>query len=140
MSMQSKLTMIEPTNQNLSIRTQCSLLGLNRSNLYYQPSVESDENLHLMKLLDEEYTRYPFKGVLKMQMYLKDLGYQVNPKRVRRLLRTMGIMAVYPKKNLSNSSRRSLREAPFILGDCVLGMQIWRGGLGCFSKGSVRIY
>lgn len=126
MSMQSKLTMIEHSHPSLSIRKQCSLLGLHRSNLYYQPSVESDENLHLMKLLDEEYTRYPFKGVLKMQMYLKDLGYQVNPKRVRRLLRTMGIMAVYPKKNLSKSHPEH-KKYPYLLKDLAITKpnQVW---------------
>jgi putative transposase len=84
-----------------SLRQQCELLGLNRSGLYYRPAGESDENLGLMRLLDEQYTRTPCYGVLRMVAYLRSLGHEVNPKRVRRLLRTMGLEAVYQKPNTS---------------------------------------
>ena len=90
-----------PQDGVLSLRGQCSLLGLNRSGLYYQPTSESQENLSLMRLLDEQYTRTPFYGVLRMVAYLAALGHEVNPKRVRRLLRTMGLEAVYQKPNTS---------------------------------------
>jgi putative transposase len=76
-------------------------LEINRSNLYYQPTGETAENLYLMRLLDEQYTKTPFYGVLKMTEFLRSLGYSVNPKRVRRLLRTMGLEAIYQKPNLS---------------------------------------
>ncbi len=79
--------MIAREHSELSIRRQCELLDLNRSNLYYHPKQEDDYNLMLMRLLDEEYTRHPFKGVLRMVEFLKELGHPVNPKRVRRLLR-----------------------------------------------------
>lgn len=85
----------------LSVRRQCVLLGLNRSSLYYQPAGESDYNLMLMRELDEQYTRTPFYGVVKMTKHLHLLGHEVNEKRVRRLLRKMGLEAVYPKPNLS---------------------------------------
>jgi len=85
----------------LSVRRQCELLGLNRSSLYYLPTGESDFNLLLMNKLDEQYTRTPFYGVCKMTEYLCQLGHEVNEKRVRRLLRKMGLEAVYPKPNLS---------------------------------------
>ena len=84
-----------------SLRQQCALLGLNRSGLYYRPTAESDENLALMRLLDEQYTRTPCYGVLRMAAYLRSLGHEVNPKRVRRLLRTMGLEAVYQKPGTS---------------------------------------
>ena len=84
-----------------SLRRQCELLGLNRSGLYYRPTAESDENLALMRLLDEQYTRTPCYGVLRMAAYLRSLGHDVNPKRVRRLLRTMGLEAVYQKPDTS---------------------------------------
>jgi putative transposase len=84
-----------------SLRQQCELLGLNRSGLYYRPTAESDENLALMRLLDEQYTRTPCYGVLRMAAYLRSLGHEVNPKRVRRLLRTMGLEAVYQKPGTS---------------------------------------
>ena len=102
MSMQDKKAMIMSESTGLSMRRKCELLDFNRSNFYYQICEETAYNLLLMKLLDEEYTRHPCKGVLKMVKYLAELGYFVNHKRVRRLLRHMGLMAIYPKrKNLS---------------------------------------
>jgi len=84
-----------------SVRRQCALLGLNRSGLYCRPVGESAENLALMRLLDAQYTRTPCYGVLRMAAYLRSLGHEVNPKRVRRLLRTMGLEAVYQKPGTS---------------------------------------
>jgi putative transposase len=83
------------------VARQCQLAGLSRSSLYYEPQGESALNLKLMRLLDEQYTRTPFYGVLKMTDALNKQGYAVNPKRVRRLLRQMGLEAIYPKPNLS---------------------------------------
>jgi len=85
----------------LSIVRQCRLTGLSRSGLYYEPRGESELNLELMRLLDEQYRRTPFFGVIKMTDALSKRGYTVNPKRVRRLLRQMGLEAIYPKPNLS---------------------------------------
>ena len=70
---------------DLSIRRQCELLGVNRAGLYYQPLGESEENLRLMRLLDEQYTRTPFYGRRRMRAWLRDQGYEVNPKRVAML-------------------------------------------------------
>jgi putative transposase len=80
---------------------QCQLTGLSRSGLYYEPRGESALNLELMRLLDEQYTRTPFFGVPKMTDALRKQGYAVNPKRVRRLLRQMGLEAIYSKPRLS---------------------------------------
>lgn len=85
----------------LSIRAQCKLIGLHKSALYYQPVAETEENLRIMRLLDERYLNYPTEGVLQLQDYLRVEGYQVNHKRVRRLLRKMGLMAIFPRPNLS---------------------------------------
>ena len=93
--------LIDSQDKELSIRRQCELLALNRSSLYYRPTGESDLNLQLMNMLDEQYTRTPFYGVCKMTEYLRQSGHEVNEKRVRRLLRKMGLEAVYPKPNLS---------------------------------------
>lgn len=87
---------------------------MNRSGLYYQSGEESGENLHLMRLLDEQYTRCPFYGVLRMTAWLHQQGYAVNEKRVRRLLRQMGLMAVYPKPRLSQPSAGAQRY-PYLL-------------------------
>lgn len=88
-------------NEQISIRRQCELLGVNRSNIYYKAALETKENLYLMRLMDEYFLEHPTYGVLQMQDYLLGLGFSVNHKRVRRLLREMGIMAIYPKRNLS---------------------------------------
>jgi putative transposase len=96
--------MVEIQNPHISQRRQCQLLGLNRAALYYQALEESPQNLQLMRLLDEQYTRHPFYGVLKMTQWLQGQHYEVNPKRVRRLLRKMGLMALYPKPNLSRAA------------------------------------
>ncbi len=76
---------------------QCELLGLARSSWYYQPVGESAETLELLRLLDEQYTRTPFYGVRRMTAWLRTRGHPVNVKRVRRLLRLLGVEAIYPK-------------------------------------------
>ena len=68
----------------LSVRRQCELLGLNRSTLYYEPATETPENLGLMRLIDEEYTRHPFYGSRRMAVWLKkEKRHEVNRKRDR---------------------------------------------------------
>ena len=89
--------MIEMGHPELSVRRQCALLGLSRAGLYYQAIGEGPENIRLMRLLDEAYTHWPFYGVRKMTAYLRQGGEGVNPKRVRRLMRKMGIAALGPK-------------------------------------------
>jgi putative transposase len=100
-SLELRRSWIHPHHQQLSVRRQCQLLGLAAASYYYQAEPESVENLHYMRWLDEEYTRYPFYGVRKMTFELQQQGHAVGPKRVRRLLRTMGLMAVYAKPRLS---------------------------------------
>jgi putative transposase len=77
------------------------LIGLSRAGLYYKERGESAENRAVMRLLDEQYTRTPFYGVERMTAWLRVQGYEVNEKRIRRLLRKMGLEAVYPKPSLS---------------------------------------
>jgi putative transposase len=89
-------------HEQISLRRQCELLGLSRAGLYYKERGESAENLQLMRRLDEQYTCTPFYGVERMTAWLRQLGYEVNQKRVRRLLREMGLEAVYPKPRLSD--------------------------------------
>jgi putative transposase len=86
----------------LSLRRQCELIGLNRSSYYYQPATESSLNLTLMRLIDEQYLRTPFYGYPKMTAYLRQVKkYQVNPKRVYRLMQLMGLRAVAPRPRTS---------------------------------------
>ena len=80
---------------------QCELLGISRASLYYQPVEPSAEELTLLRLLDEQYLKTPFYGSRRMVAYLAQQGYQVNRKRVQRLMRQLGLQAVYPKPKLS---------------------------------------
>jgi putative transposase len=88
-------------DHKLSISRKCELLEVPRSSFYYDEQPESQENLHLMELMDKRHLDHPTHGVLQMQDYLFLLGFMVNHKRVRRLLRKMGVMARYPRRNLS---------------------------------------
>jgi putative transposase len=92
---------VDREHPEISIRRQCQLLGINRSGLYYRPLGESEENLTLMRLIDEEYTRHPFYGSRRMAQWLCMHGHRVGRNRVRRLMRLMEIQAVYPKPKLS---------------------------------------
>lgn len=90
--------MIGKTNTKLSIRRQCDLLGVNRSRLYYVSMPISLVNLSLMNRIDEEFTAHPFTGVDRMVEIIRHQdGLVVNHKRIRRLMRQMGLMAIYPK-------------------------------------------
>lgn len=100
MTFEQRQKLVEPNNKISKLR-QCELLNLNRSSLYYRPKGISDYNIELMNLLDEQYTQTPFYGVIKMTKHLHSLGHCVNEKRIRRLLRLMGLEAIYPKPNLS---------------------------------------
>jgi serine/threonine protein kinase len=92
--------LIEPCHAELSVR-QSELQGLNRSTLYYEPAVETPENLALMQLIDEEYTRHPFKGSRRIAVWLSEqTGREMNRKRVQRLMGVMGLEAVYPKPDV----------------------------------------
>ncbi len=93
--------LVDRDHADISVRRQCELLGVNRSGLYYEPAGETKENLALMRLLDEQYTRAPFYGSRRMTEWLITQGYEVNRKRVSRLMALMGIEAVYPKPKLS---------------------------------------
>jgi putative transposase len=93
--------LVKRGHPDLSVRRQCELLGVNRAGLYYEPVGESEENLMLMRLLDEQYTRAPFYGSRRMTAWLATQGHEVNRKRISRLMQVMGVEAVYPKPKLS---------------------------------------
>ena len=118
--------MIEPSHDWISVRRQCALLGLNRSSLYFQPCPVDPLTLDLMHLIDAQYTRAPFYGVLRMTAWLEREGHAVNPKRVRRLMRQMGLEAVYPKPRLSDP-HPDHRIYPYLLRGMVIDRpdQVW---------------
>ena len=113
-SSESKRLLIDAEHAQLSVRRQCELLGLSRSNVYYDPVAESAANLALMRLIDEQYTRCPFYGSRRIAAWLGRQGHAVNRKRVQRLLRLMGLEALYPKPNLS-APDRSHKVYPYLL-------------------------
>ena len=105
---------MERDHPEISMRRQCALLGVNRAGLYYQAAGESEENLQLMRLLDEQYMRTPFYGSRKMVEWLRTRNFEVNRKRVSRLMNVMGIEAVYPKPRLSQPGEGH-RIYPYLL-------------------------
>ena len=106
--------MVDPEHPRLSIERQCKLLGLARSSYYYQAKGEAPYNLELMRLIDEQYTRRPFFGILRMTDWLHRQGHAVNHKRVQRLMRLMGLEAIYPKPKTSRAHREH-RKYPYLL-------------------------
>lgn len=122
--------LVEPAHPQLSIARQCDLLGVARSSWYYQPADETGENLALMRRLDEQYTRTPFYGIRRMTAWLQQQGYAVNHKRVGRLLRLMGLEAVYPKPRLSLPAQETeapVTRYPYLLRGLQVGRvnQVW---------------
>jgi putative transposase len=105
---------VEPAHPQIAIARQCDLLDLARSSYYYRSQPETNENLVLMRLLDVQYTKTPYYGIRKMTQELQQAGYPVNHKRVRRLLRTMGLYAIYPKPALSTPAPGH-RVYPYLL-------------------------
>jgi putative transposase len=84
-----------------SLRRQCRLAGIPRSSIYYEPARETEENLLLMRLIDEQYLLHPEFGYPRMTDWLRDNGYVVNHKRVARLMQIMGLQAITPGPHTS---------------------------------------
>jgi len=117
MNISEKRTCIEPEVSSVSIARQCELLALPRSSYYRTlryPQGESQKDLELMRLIDEEYMRHPFYGSRKIRGCLWRQGHHVNRKRVQRLMRKMGIQSIAPKPNTS-SPRKDHKIYPYLL-------------------------
>jgi putative transposase len=106
--------MIDSAHPDISIARQCELLGLARSSWYYRPTSETEENLLLMRLIDEEYTRHPFYGSRRMVVIIGRKGYEINRKRVQRLMGVLGLEAIYPKPHLSQGDKQH-KKYPYLL-------------------------
>ena len=105
MDRQVRRKMVEPANPELSIGKQCKLLSISRSTFYYQPKGETALNLVLMRQIDEQFLETPFFGVRQMTWHLRNEGHLVNEKRIRRLMRLMGLMPIYQKPNTSKAAK-----------------------------------
>jgi len=132
---------VEPDNEKISVLRQCQLLGLNRTGLYYRGKPQSVEDGALMRLIDEQYTITPFYGYRRMTVYLQNLGFRVNHKRVRRLMRKLGLEAVYPKPNLSKPGKDHLTY-PYLLKGMAINYsdQVWATDLTYIRIGSGFVY
>lgn len=118
---------MEPKLKTIPILRQCALLGLVRASFYYKPAGESEYNLHLMRLIDSQYIKTPFYGVGKVTKCMRLAGHLVNPKRVRRLMRKMGLMAVYPKPKTTQKGEDGEKKHPYRLRNLVIYRpnQVW---------------
>jgi putative transposase len=106
--------MIEPDHPALPIGMQCRLLSISRSSFYYEPQGENEMNLALMLLIDKQFLETPFYGVQQMAWHLRNQGFSVNVKRVRRLMRLMGLMPIYQKPNTSKPAKGH-KTYPYLL-------------------------
>ncbi len=112
--MDDKRRLIEPEHEGISVVRQCELVGLARSSWYYKAVEVDPYELHLMKLIDTQYTATPFYGIRRMSAWLRTQGEAVNHKRVARLMRQMGIEAIYPRPKTSLPGEQ-VRRYPYLL-------------------------
>jgi putative transposase len=128
-------------DSTVSVRRQCELLSLTRSSLYYAKQPENQLNLVLMRRIDEIYTEMPFYGIRRMTEALQQEGYEVNHKRVHRLMRLMGLEALYPKPNLSKTNKEH-KVYPYLLKDLKVEHpnQVWATDITYIPIGSGFLY
>ncbi|MDL2326812.1 IS3 family transposase [Bacteroidales bacterium OttesenSCG-928-A14] len=124
--MKERREMVEKQKGAMSVRRQCELLSLHRSGLYYTPSTESDENLEIMRKMDEQYLETPFYGVERLLVTLAALGYQINRKRLRRLMKITGWQTLYPTKRTTTPGDADYKH-PYLLRDLDIARanQVW---------------
>lgn len=134
--------MVSRTHPNFSVVAQCALLKVPRSTVYYRPKPIGDETLLLMRRIDEIYTKWPFYGARKMVAELRGEGHAVNRKRVRRLMRLMGIEAIYQKPNTSRK-HPDHKIYPYLLNGLTIDRanQVWCADISyiAMSKGFVYL-
>ena len=119
--------MIDRLNKHLSLTRQCQLLGLSRSSLYYQPATDNTEDLALMALIDRQFLETPYYGSRKMTAWLRREGHVVNRKRVRRLMRQMGLQVIWQKPNTSQPNPEH-KIYPYLLRGLTIEHQVWATG------------
>lgn len=122
--------MIDANHPTLSIARQCDLLNLSRASYYRSTDMnigtETPENLELMRLIDEEYTRHPFYGSRKLRSCFRRQGREINRKRIQRLMRIMGLVSTAPKPNTSKRNKEH-KVYPYLLRDLIIDQanQVW---------------
>jgi putative transposase len=116
----------EPSHPDLSLTTQCRLLGISRSSWYYHPKGESPFNLNLMRLIDEQFVATPYYGSRQMARWLKRQGHDIGRHRVRRLMRVMGLRTIYQEPRTSQPHPQH-RIYPYLLRNLAIirANQVW---------------
>ncbi|MFN3077454.1 MAG: IS3 family transposase, partial [Alphaproteobacteria bacterium] len=130
MSRPARVAMVERAHPSLSVVRQCQLLDLARSSVYYRPAPADPEDLALMRAIDEQYLKTPSFGTRRMAVMLRRQGHAVNRKRVQRLMRLMGTLAIYQKPN--TSKKHPTHEIfPYLLRDLKINRvnQVWCAGI-----------
>ena len=127
--------MIDAAHRKLSISKQCKILGVNRSTVYYKKRPVKALDLEQMKLIDEQYLKNPSWGSRSMRNYLRRLGYKINRKRVQRLMRLMGLEAVYPKPKTSRP-HPAHKLYPYLLRNLKIDHpnQVWAADISVLQK------
>ena len=135
MSRKQRKQMIEPELREPSISRQCQLLSLSRSSFYYAPVPISAEDLELMRLIDEQYLETPTFGSRSMVRHFWRQGRKVNRKRIQRLMRIMGIEAVYPKPHTSRPHPQH-RIYPYLLRNLTIdhANQVWAADISVLQQ------
>ena len=120
----------EPGHNKITISRQCELLDISRSGYYYAPCPVDAATLELMNLIDRQYTKTPYYGTRRMSSYLKGIGYNVDRKKVRRLYKLMGLVAIYPKPRLSLPGEGH-KIYPYLLNGLIIDHpnQVWESDI-----------
>jgi len=141
MSKPDREAMLDRDHKALSIRRQCQLLSLCRSSLYRPKRVADDDDLALMRRLDELYTAHPFLGSRRMTAMLRAEGLSINRKRVQRLMRRMGIEALGPKPRTTKSAPGH-KIYPYLLRDMPIQRpnQVWAADITYIPIGTSFLY
>jgi len=124
--MKQRMELVKSKHLKVSIRKQCDLLSVPRSTLYYEPVAEKPENVKMMNIMDKHLLVHPTEGVLSMVDYLKELGYPIGPKRIRRLFGLMGRQTLYRRKNLTKQGIKEFIK-PYLLRNLEIthANQVW---------------
>ena len=118
--------MVKKEIEGMSVRHQCELFALSRSGLYYTPSVETEENLRIMRFLDEQFLKTPFYGERRLLHILRQAGYRLNIKRLRRLMKVVRWRTLYPKRRMTVSDEKAQKYL-YLLKDMLVERrnQVW---------------
>ena len=126
MSRAERRALVERKDAALPLSRQCRLLSVSRAAVYRRPAEISEEDCAIMALIDRQYLARPYYGSRRMAAWLATQGHVVNRKRVQRLMRLMGVVAVYPRPNTSKPAVAH-KIYPYLLGGISIERvnQVW---------------